>query len=170
MSKREGWYKLFYFCLSILCIAAMILGIGLQVTLNRKIAPAPAIITEFLDAFIVEDYQPAKSLRLFYDTFYSLRDEELPEDASLMDYYSTEQDLFEQVFYHFSPGFTGYELEQVATGFVKVTPIKLDGTLDYPSVGLWYTVKGKRIDTWRIARLQPFSRYDEEYSDDWQNR
>lgn len=37
----------------------------------------------------------------------------------------------------------------------------------YPKIGVWCEVSGDKIINWKFSRLQPFSRYDEEYNELW---
>lgn len=125
------------------------------------------VVTKFLDEIIVDEYNPSTALHIYPKYFVSLKDADIPEDAALMDYYPLEQDLFEQVFYAYVDGYKGYEIEAVTDEYAEISLVNLDGSYDYPKVGLWYTIRSGRIDRWRLARLQPFSVYNEEYSEDW---
>lgn len=131
---------------------------------------APREIVKFLDEFVMEDYDTSFALPIFYKYFLSLSDVNLPAHPTLMDYYSSEQDVFEQVFYRFEDSYYGYDIEQVTDNFSKIYLKLSDGSYDYPSVGFWYTISKGKIDTWRIARLSPISRYDAEYSEVWSER
>lgn len=128
------------------------------------------VVTDLLDEIIREDYNASSAIYIFPKYFTSLEGQMPPPKSALMDYYSVEQDLFEQVVYKYTVGYKGYEVEAVTDEYVEISLINFDGSYDYPKVGLWYTIKGGKIDTWRLARLLPFSRYDEEYSEDWDGR
>lgn len=65
-------------------------------------------------------------------------------------------------------GYTRFELEPVSDGFVKIR-FYIEDTLLAPVIGFWYEISSSqgKISEWRIARLQPFSVYDAEYSEVW---
>ncbi len=63
----------------------------------------------------------------------------------------------------------GFEVTAMMNNFVEVTLMDEEGRPLYPRVGLAYklTPNGVFITDYTLGRLQPFSRYDEEYSDLW---
>lgn len=65
-------------------------------------------------------------------------------------------------------GYTRFELESVSDNFVKIR-FYIGDTLMPPAVGFWYETSPSqgKISEWRVARLQPFSVYDAEYSEVW---
>lgn len=129
----------------------------------------PAVVTDFLHRYVQEGYEDySEENNPFFDTFLEL-DGRSPagEPGS-----SEPEDQFFTIFKFMLDGkLRSYSLEPIADDFVIIKVYDADGKVVNPPVGFWYTVvstpKGDRIGDWYLARLQPFSRYDEEYSEGW---
>ena len=93
-----------------------------------------------------------------------------PEMGSPEDGMSLEANVFIDTFYSLSDSFIGYDTELVAPGFCIVRLLDAECNLIPPPVGVWYEVDRStgKLSSWRVARLQPFSVYDEEYSELWE--
>lgn len=148
----------------VLCIILLVALIETSTSVKKTMEP-PKAVTAFLDEFLTDGYYFDVGYEIFPEHFLSVRPIEGSDIADGDE--TVEQHMFEYVFNNVLTGAVGYDIEVVNQHFSKVTPILGDGSFDYPSVGFWYTVTDGKIDTWRIGRLEPFSVYDAEYSEEY---
>lgn len=122
----------------------------------------PDVVQTFFDKFIDIDYSTEDGMSLFKETFYALRDFNLAD--ATVENLSAEQNTWELYFHGADGDAVSYELVSLGKGFLKVVRYDVNGDMINPPIGVWYTLRGEYIDTWRIGLLEPFSRYSEESS------
>lgn len=73
------------------------------------------------------------------------------------------------VCFTYSNSWRTYTAELVSPGFAIVRLQDQDGNDINPPIGFWFKIDSSSgtFEEWRVGRLQPFSRYDEEYSEVW---
>ena len=123
------------------------------------------VVTSFLKEYVVNDNGGDDS-HLFSLYFTNLDGFESDEPDS-----THEEQMFDRVFRSLDFGTTSYSVEDVDHGFLIVHLYNEEGSELPPPIGLWYTVSSDdmKICDWRVARLQPFDRYDVngEFSEVW---
>lgn len=75
---------------------------------------------------------------------------------------------FTKITMHYRADMDSYVIEPVAEGFYIIKIYDENHELVKPLIGFWFTLNGSetRIDSWRLAVLQPFSKLDSEYSEE----
>lgn len=150
--KQGGITWLQWVVLLLLFGLSLLLAIILRVSLyTGNTESAHLVASEFLTHYLSE----ASSENVELEDYFLF-----PESALLQQF----EDVISVPYY----GYARFELEPVSSGFIKIR-FYIDDTLITPVVGFWYEVSSSqdKISEWRIARLQPFSVYDAEYSEVW---
>lgn len=77
---------------------------------------------------------------------------------------------FEYIFELGAQDYSGYEVNAQSKYCVEITPL-IDGKPYYPKIFFAYELNedGTMITDYTLAKEQPFSRLNEEYSDKWRN-
>lgn len=153
--------------LSLLCAL-----IGFAYERSSREPKVPETIEQFLSEYFSDDFRFFEGTNAFYRYFKSLEGQ-TPETVGEWGV-APEEEAFKDVTESLLDG--GIE----AVGEYTVTPVSdsfciirmyyaTSGELIAPPVGFWYklTADGTKIEDYAIARLQPFSRYDSEFSEDW---
>ena len=149
----------------LVCIAilfALITLISVAIYLQQKTEtisvakPVESFLTEFLDP----NYETTSehSVFAFYFSEWTVENSEELENS------------FADVMTLWSAGYTSFELEAISNNFCIIRLYSESGDLIPPPIGFWYvlTFDGSKIKTWEVCRLQPFSRYDSEFSTFWE--
>jgi len=162
-------WKKFDKLLVVIAVLAILLLVLALVTLHMyresKAEEVPPVIPVLLNTLCSENYDSNAGLALFADSFYELRHVEITEDSNLMDDESGVQDVFELMFLGTPEVVASCDIVPLGKDILKVTRFNRDGDMVLPIIGMWYTMRGGRIDTWQLAELVPFSRYDKEHPD-----
>ncbi len=162
------WKKFDKLLVVIAVLAALLLVLAL-ITLrtyrNSRVDEIPAAIPVLLNTLCSEGYDSHAGLTLFADSFYELRHVRVTEESNLMEDQSNIQNVFELMFLGSPEVVASCSIESLGKGVVKVTRFNRDGDMVLPVIGMWYTMRGGRIDTWQLAEFVPFSRYDKEHPD-----
>lgn len=148
-------------CLGILL--ALIVLVGCLVFLINRPERGPEVaepVVLFLNEFLDPNYSTTSQHSVFASYF-----EEWDADAP-----NSLEEIFVGVMKLWSPGYTTFEVEPISDSFCIVRLYTDDGTFVAPPIGFWYTLTsdGLKISDWEICRLQPFSRYDDEFSVLWE--
>lgn len=99
----------------------------------------------------------------FHDVFPSYFNENSEEEIVEI------QNQFEEVFAYFLPKVDWFTITASYPGFLEIVLLDKEGTPLYPRIAFSYKLnkQSNLIEDFSIARLQPFSRYDEEYNEAW---
>lgn len=148
-------------CLGILL--ALIVLVGCLVFLINRPERGPEVaepVVLFLNEFLDPNYSTTSQHSVFASYF-----EEWDADDP-----NSLEEIFVGVMKLWSPGYTTFEVEPISDSFCIVRLYTDDGTFVAPPIGFWYTLTsdGLKISDWEICRLQPFSRYDDEFSVLWE--
>lgn len=148
---------------AMLLLAVVLLGVRLY---KPPAEEMPEVISNFLSEYLAEGYVTTEDSNVFHNYFDCLTEEELAAEPG-----AGETELaFDQVFKIYSYGRKSYKAVQASPGFVIVRLFDENEELMTPPIGFWYRLSAddSKISEWRIGRLQPFSRYDTEYSELWE--
>lgn len=148
-------------CLGVLLALIVLVGC-LVFVLNRHDGDPEVAepVVLFLNEFLDPNYSSTEEHSVFA-SYFAEWDAEDPDAL---------ETTFVDVMKLWSPGYRSFELEAVSDNFCIVRLYTEDGEFVAPPIGFWYTITadGLKIDNWEICRLQPFSRYDEEFSVLWE--
>lgn len=118
------------------------------------------VASRVIETYLTPGYNHVTGNDIFYSSFRELEFEDKSPGASEVEI------AFDTVFKSYG-NFASYETQNVSDDFIIVRLYGLDGKLDPPLVGFWFkTDSDHMISDWAISRLQPFSRYDEEYAEE----
>lgn len=137
--------------LALLCIFVAVL-ICVKLFERSQTVDTPEIVSDFISVYFSPDYETTDDLDIFSQCF---------EDPSGV------ENKFTEVCKMWSPGAESFEVRAVSNTFSIIRMYDRDGNQLTPPIGFWYTCSDK-IDSWWVGRLQPFSRYDPEYSPLWE--
>lgn len=127
---------------------------------NRESDSCEDTAIHVLETYLTPGYSHVTGNEIFYSSFRELEFEDKSPGSSKVEI------AFDSVFKSYG-NFASYEIQPVSNDFIIVRLYGLDGKLDPPLVGFWFkTDSSDRISNWSISRLQPFSRYDEEYAEE----
>lgn len=126
------------------------------VTSQPKIESSTVAI-ELLKVYLTPGYSAQLDNEIFYKTFQEL------EFSSFSAGESDVEKAFDSVFRSYG-NFSSYSIDTVTERFVIVRLYDLNGELTPPPVGFWFSLNDRnKIVDWKITRLQPFSKYDDEF-------
>lgn len=145
---------------------------GVKVTTSKKkVLEVPATVAAFWAEYFGDEFEFYTEGNAFYKYFKSLEGL-TPEQAGEWGI-SPEEDDFSHVTESMLDGGISnvdhYSLTPVSDNFCIIKMYFEDGTPINPPVGFWFklTSDGKKFEDYCLARLLPYSRYDEEFSEDW---
>lgn len=155
MSRDHGGVPVNLLVAICILVALCLLSTALIVIdrLNTDVDPeTPTVAEEFIATYFQPNYATTDELDIFYECF---ADSEGVEEK------------FTEVCRMWSPGAVSFEVTTVSPNFSIIKMYDQDGGQITPPIGFWYECSDK-ITSWWIGRLQPFSRYDPEYSQLWE--
>lgn len=150
-SNDNFTFKLASIIIVVVCIVVLAAIIRL-LWLHNAPAQQPVAVSEFIAEYFDPNYVSTEEDNVFEKYF---------EESEEVEY------AFDEVCKMWSPGYTAYTVETVGDGFTIIRLFDVDGVQINPPIGFWYRCDNK-ITWWRIGRLQPFSRYDSEFSTLWE--
>ena len=121
--------------------------------------------------------QSSQLVREFFQEYLSSDRDRSSDEGLIEKYFDTtstpeawgnyEEYTLARMFYERADEFYSFEIEDIAPGFVKISLVQESGEWITPPIGFWYKINNvtSKIGEWGIGHLQPFSRYDTEYSE-----
>ena len=155
----------------VVCLLYILITSTLGTTGKQKVPEIPATVTAFWDEYFGDDFEFYTEGNAFYKYFKSL--EGATPDTVGEWGVSPEEDAFSMVTESMLEGgitvVDHYEMEPISSNFCIIRLYREDDTPINPPVGFWFklTADGKKFEDYCLARLLPYSRYDEEFSEDW---
>lgn len=160
-SEKIGRGELaFLVCLILATVASFVAAVMTWQSRKSPELSVPNTVTEVLDTFVLSDSDVGMD-GLDDDEWFRAHFEDTSDDSiESINFY------FVQSMREFVDGVTSYEVEPVTENFIVIRAYDDTGNLVPPPMGLWYKLsKDGRISEWHVGRLQPFSRYDADWSE-----
>lgn len=137
----------------------------------KKVPQLPTTVSAFWAEYFSDEFEFYTEGNAFYKYFKSLEGL-TPAEAGEWDISPEEEDFSQVTESMLEDGIKAvdhYDITPVSNNFCIIKMYFADGTPINPPVGFWFklTADGKKFEDYCLARLLPYSRYDEEYSEDW---
>lgn len=144
----------------LLCLIAVTGYTLVSRLLDTKTEKLPVVVDKFLNTYLSPGYLTTETDNVFCEYF----------DTSYSDYSEIENE-FNLVFKSYSFDRVSYTLQLEARNFVIIRYYDGDSNLLTPPIGFWFKLSHdkSKIVNWKIGRLQPFSKFDSEYSEVWED-
>ena len=168
-NERATIRQLVSICVSavLLVVLTVLLVVNITRLKEERSDEVPTVVSSFLEQYLAPEFDAMSSedSKLFYEIFEELGGTYGEADPG----YTHVESCFLRVFKFLDFGTDSYEVEVLTPGFAVVRLYSVDGDYLPPPIGVWFEISpdGEKIVEWCVGRLLPFSRYDSEYSEDW---
>lgn len=145
----------------VLCTTQFLVVIFLVTLMTERVYRTPAVVIDFLDTMIDEN----AGLAVACEEYLATTDKAM----ILPDTPNSDMLQFQAVFYSYVDNISDYQIKYRSDSYIELVLLDENQQEIFPRVGFFYKLSAnkKKIADYSICRLQPFSRYDKEFSELW---